>query len=123
MELTKGFVQNCNRPSVLRDFLLQAMEQNEKLEKDNERLKYTKEKAFKCAEKAINTIANVELELRSTRRALWISRAKRAIEKIAWFKLWNASISTMNPEDGARQEFNKWKKALGKFLKKAEEYK
>ena len=52
-------------------------------------------------------------------RALWIARAKRAIEKIAWFKLWNASISTMNPEDGARQEYDKWKKALGKFLKKS----
>ena len=60
---------------------------------------------------------------RRLKRALWIARANRAIEKIAWFKLWNASISTMNPEDGARQEFDKWKKALGKFLKKAEEYK
>ena len=59
---------------------------------------------------------------RRLRRALWIARANRAIEKIAWFKLWNASISTMNPEDGARQEFDKWKKNLGKFLKKAEEY-
>ena len=56
------------------------------------------------------------------KRALWIARAKRAIEKIAWFKLWNASISTMNPEDGARQEYDKWKKNLGKFLKKAEVY-
>lgn len=62
-------------------------------------------------------------EIRRLRRALWIARAKRAIEKIAWFKLWNASISTMNPEDGARQEFDKWKRNLGKFLKKAEEYK
>ena len=60
---------------------------------------------------------------RQTLRALWIARAKRALEKIAWFKLWNSSISTMNPEDGARQEFDKWKKSLGKFLKKAEEYK
>ena len=59
---------------------------------------------------------------RRLRRALWIARAKRAIEKIAWFKLWNASISTMNPEDGARQEYDKWKKNLGKFLKKAGEY-
>lgn len=54
--------------------------------------------------------------------ALWLARANRAIEKIAWFKLWNASISTMNPEDGARQEYDKWKKNLGKFFKKAEEY-
>jgi hypothetical protein len=60
---------------------------------------------------------------RRLRRALWIARAERALEKIAWFKLWNASISTMNPEDGSRQEFDKWKKNLGKFLKKAEEYK
>jgi hypothetical protein len=60
---------------------------------------------------------------RRLRRALWLARAERALEKIAWFKLWNASISTMNPEDGTRQEFDKWKKNLGKFLKKAEEYK
>lgn len=57
------------------------------------------------------------------KRALWLARANRALEKIAWFKLWNASISTMNPEDGARQEYDKWKKNLGKFLKKAEENK
>lgn len=62
-------------------------------------------------------------KLRATKRELWIARAKRALEKIAWFKLWNASISTMNPEDGARQEYDKWKKALGKFLAKTEEYK
>ena len=68
-------------------------------------------------------VVDANMENRRLRRALWIARAKRAIEKIAWFKLWNASISTMNPEDGARQEFDKWKKALGKFLKKAEEYK
>ena len=64
-----------------------------------------------------------ESENRKLKRALWLAMAKRALEKIAWFKLWNASISTMNPEDGARQEFDKWKKALGKLLKKAEEYK
>ena len=61
-------------------------------------------------------------EIRRLKRALWIARANRAIEKIAWFKLWNASISTMNPEDGARQEYDKWKKNLGKFLKKSKEY-
>lgn len=60
---------------------------------------------------------------RRLRRALWLARSNRAIEKIAWFKLWNASISTMNPEDGARQEYDKWKKNLGKFLKKAKKYK
>lgn len=59
---------------------------------------------------------------RRLRRALWIARANRAIEKITWFKLWNASISAMNPEDGARKEFDKWKKNLGKFLSKAEAY-
>ena len=63
-----------------------------------------------------------DAEIRRLQRALYIARAKRALEKIAWFKLWNASISTMNPEDGARQEFDKWEKSLGKFLKKAEEY-
>lgn len=66
---------------------------------------------------------DVDKEFRALKRKLWIARAKRAIEKIAWFKLWNASISTMNPEDGARQEYDKWKKNLGKFLKKAEAYK
>ena len=64
-----------------------------------------------------------DAEIRRLKRALWIARANRALEKIAWFKLWNSSISTMNPEDGARQEYDKWKKNLGKFLKKAEEYK
>lgn len=60
---------------------------------------------------------------RRLKRALWIARAKRAIEKIAWFRLWNASISTMNPEDGARQEFDNWKKALGKLLAMADTFK
>lgn len=60
---------------------------------------------------------------RRLKRAVWVARANRPLEKIAWFKLWNASISTMNPEDGARQEYDKWKRNLGKFLKKAEEYK
>ena len=68
-------------------------------------------------------VVDANMENRRVRRELWLARAKRAIEKIAWFKLWNSSISTMNPEDGARQEFDKWKRNLGKFLKKAEEYK
>ena len=59
---------------------------------------------------------------RKLKRELWLARANRALEKIAWFKLWNASISTMNPEDGARQEYDKWKKNLSKLLNKAEEY-
>lgn len=67
-------------------------------------------------------VVDANMENRRLRRALWIARAKRTLEKIAWFKLWNSSISTMNPEDGARQEFDKWKRNLGKFLKKAEEY-
>lgn len=63
------------------------------------------------------------MENRMLNRKLWLARANRVLEKIAWFKLLNASISTMNPEDGARQEYEKWKKNLGKFLKKADEYK
>lgn len=68
-------------------------------------------------------VVDAGMENRRLQRALWVTRAERALEKIAWFKLWCASISTMNPEDGARQEYDKWKKNLGKFLKKAEEYK
>ena len=74
-------------------------------------------------EKVNAVLAEKDEEIRRLNRAMWIARAKRAIEKIAWFKLWNASISTINPEDDARQEFDKWKKNLDKFLKKAEEYK
>ena len=72
--------------------------------------------------KVNKVLAEKDAENRRLKRAMWIARAKRAIEKIAWFKLWNASISTMNPEDGARQEFDKWKKNLGEFLAKAKEY-
>ena len=68
-------------------------------------------------------LAEKDKEIRRLKRALWLARVKRAIEKIAWFKLWCTSISTMNPEDGARQEYDKWKKNLGKFLSKAEAYK
>lgn len=68
-------------------------------------------------------VVDAGMENHWLKRALWLARAERALEKIAWFKLWNASISTMNPEDGARQEYDKWKKALGKFLAKAKEYK
>lgn len=67
--------------------------------------------------------SEADAEISKLQRALYIARAERALEKIAYFKLWNASISTMNPEDGARQEFDKWKKNLGKFLKKSKEYK
>ena len=91
------------------------------LKAENERLKRCEiwmKQHFFCEE----VIACESAKNRKLRRALWLARANRALEKIAWFKLWNASISTMNPEDGARQEFDKWKKALGKFLKKAEEY-
>lgn len=34
MELTKEFVENCNQPSILRDFLLQAMERVDSMEKE-----------------------------------------------------------------------------------------
>lgn len=59
------------------------------------------------------------MEKRRLNRKLCLARANRVLENIAWFKLLNASISTMNPEDGARQEYDKWKKNLGKFLKEA----
>lgn len=41
MDLTKEFVENCNKPTILREFLLQAMDQVENLEKDNEKLRGT----------------------------------------------------------------------------------
>lgn len=96
--------------------------QLEEFKAENERLKKCEiwmKQHFYCEE----VIACESAKNRKLKRTLWIARAKRAIEKIAWFKLWNASISTMNPEDGARQEYDKWEKALGKCLKKAEEYK
>lgn len=71
--------------------------ENERLEKF---VQYLKDDAYKIRDYA----QSLTKEYRLTKRALWIARAKRAIEKIAWFKLWNASISTMNPEDGARQD-------------------
>lgn len=98
-------------------------ELKQKLEDVNELIK-TARKMLEDA-KATHYAEMVDAGMRERRlkRALWLARANRALEKIAWFKLWNASISTMNPEDGARQEFDKWKRNLGKFLKKAEEYK
>lgn len=66
--------------------------------------------------------SEADAEIHKLQRALYIARAHRALEKIAYFKLQNASISTMNPEDGTKQEYDKWKKALGKFLAKAERY-
>ena len=53
-------------------------EEIKSLRVENERLKDIKEKSFKCAGKAINTIANVELQLRNTKHALWMARALRA---------------------------------------------
>lgn len=95
-----------------------------KLKAENERLNRELEhvKNGDCINTCDVLEKHVKDELKA-KRALWIARAKRAIEKIAWFRLWNASISTMNPEDGARQEYDKWKKALGNFLAKTEEYK
>ena len=89
---------------------------NELVNESKELLKESQKMHQRCAD-------NASKQIRRLKRALWIARANRAMEKIAWFKLWNISISTMNPEDSARQEFDKWKKALGKFLKKTEEYK
>ena len=39
MELTKGFVKSCNKPSILRECLLQAMDHVDALEKENKELK------------------------------------------------------------------------------------
>lgn len=88
-----------------------------------ERLTIDKRNDELRADVADGTVEKLKAENVKLKRALWLARANRAIEKIALFKLWNASISTMNPEDGARQEYDKWKRALGKFLKKAEECK
>lgn len=60
---------------------------------------------------------------RQTLRALWLARAERAKCKIEWFRLWNTQISTMNPEDGARQEYDRWLKVEQLCKEKAEEYK
>lgn len=100
--------------------LIQYIEMAEQLRRENAELKAKLEDA-----KATAYAESVDAGMRERRlrRALWIARANRALEKIAWFKLWDASISTMNPEDGARQEFDKWKKNLGKFLSKAAQYK
>ena len=92
----------------------------DKLEEENAELKAKLESVQATA---YAESVDAGMENRRLKRALWLARANRAMEKIAWFKLWNASISTMNPEDVARQEYDNWKKNLGKFLAKAEEYK
>ena len=106
-------------PQHVMDVTGKAIDEISRLRADNAELKAKLEDA-----KATAYAESVDAGMRERRlnRALWLARANRALEKIAWFKLWNASISTMNPEDGARQEFDKWKKALGKFLAKVEEY-
>ena len=96
------------------------LEEYESLKRENAALKQKLESVHATA---YAESVDAGMRERRLKRALWIARAERALEKIAWFKLWNASISTMKPEDGARQEYDKWKKALGKFLAKAEEYK
>lgn len=35
MELTKEFIKSCNKPSILREFLLQAMDQIDAMEAEN----------------------------------------------------------------------------------------
>ena len=102
--------------SEVDDAIAELKSENERLNRELEHVKNGD---------CINTCDVVEKHVKEeikAKRALWLARAERALEKIAWFKLWNASISTMNPEDGAKQEYDKWKKNLGKFLKKAEEY-
>ena len=96
------------------NYIDQLKAENERLRKDRDFTKY--------ADRTDNLISEMDAEIRRLSRALWLARSERAIEKIAYFKLWNSSISTMNPEDGARQEYDKWKKNLGKFLSKAEKY-
>ena len=44
MELTKEFVKKCNKPSILRDFLLQAMDQVDSLEEERKWRKFSEEK-------------------------------------------------------------------------------
>lgn len=44
MELTKEFVKSCNKPSILREFLLQAMEQIDAMEEERRWRKYSEEK-------------------------------------------------------------------------------
>lgn len=95
------------------------LEEYESLKRENAELK---SKLESVQASMYCDVVDANMENRRLKRALWLARANRALEKIAWFKLWNASISTMNPEDGARQEYDKWKKNLGKFLKKAKEY-
>lgn len=106
-------------PQHVMDVTGKAIDEISRLRAENAELKAKLE-----SEKESRYADSVDEGMRERRlkRALWIARANRALEKIAWFKLWNASISTMNPEDGARQEFDKWKKALGKFLAKAEKF-
>ena len=44
MELTKEFVKKCNKPSILRDFLLQAMDQIDAIEEERRWRKFPDEK-------------------------------------------------------------------------------
>ena len=44
MELTKEFVKRCNKPSILRDFLLQAMDQIDAMEEERRWRKFSEEK-------------------------------------------------------------------------------
>ena len=115
------FTEYCRKDEA--DKVIADLEESHKMEVEQLLIEITELKAKLAYAKATAYAESVDagMENRRLKRALWIARANRALEKIAWFKLWNASISTMNPEDGSRQEFHKWKKNLGKFLKKAEE--
>lgn len=44
MKLTKEFVKSCNKPSILRDFLLQAMDQIDAMEEERRWRKFSEEK-------------------------------------------------------------------------------
>lgn len=97
------------------------LEEYESIKRENAELKAEINRKEAVGKRWFERCMEARAENVRLKRALWLAMANRALEKIAWFKLWNASISTMNPEDGARQEFDKWKKVLGKFLAKAKE--
>lgn len=65
MELTKGFVLECRKVNILRDFLCQAIDQVDEKDKELESLK-----ASHYAE-----MVDAGMRERRLRRALWLARA------------------------------------------------
>ena len=61
-------------------------------------------------------------EVRRLCRALWLARLGIAKLRISWYKLWSSGLSTMDPEDGARQDFERWKKFESKCRAMADKY-